>query len=103
MPRQVVARVLLACAVVLAQQSAFAHGLWHAASGPAPSEDGKPAKGKPLCDLHDLLGTVLGALSAAAPQLAAVSLCDAGFLPAQAVAAQGPALDAQSRGPPALS
>lgn len=103
MPRQVVARVLLACALLLAQQTAFAHGLWHAAGATVASEEGKPATGKPLCDLHDLLGTVLGAVSAAPPQLDLLSLCDIGFSAAAPAAAKSRALAAHSRDPPAVS
>jgi hypothetical protein len=59
MPRQVALRFFLACAVLLAQQTALAHQYWHAALK-APAEKSLPAKGDKLCDFHDLLGTVLG-------------------------------------------
>jgi hypothetical protein len=101
-PRLIVARLLLICAVLLAQQTALAHDFWHA-SGAAAQGDGKPAKGKSLCDLHDLLGTVLGAVSAAPPQADLLSLSDIGFIADPVHAAQRRALAAQSRGPPALS
>lgn len=97
MPRQVIARLLLVCAVLLAQQTALAHDLWHAA--PHAQNAGK-AK---LCDLHDLLGTVLGAVSAAAPQIDLLSFSDIGFFPTRTLAAKRRALRAQSRGPPMLS
>jgi hypothetical protein len=58
MHREVVLRFFLVCAVLLAQQTALAHQYWHAAK--APAEKSQPAKGDTLCDLHDLLGTVLG-------------------------------------------
>lgn len=70
MPRQVVLRFFLVLAVLLAQQTALAHQYWHAAK--APAEKTQPAKGDKLCDLHDLLGTVLG--------VAAGTLVDAQFL-----------------------
>ena len=103
MPRRIAARVLLVCAVLLAQQTALAHGLWHAAAGAAASQDGKPAKGGPLCDLHDLLGTVLGAVTATASQADLLSLSYVGFFADPACAAQRRTLAAQSRGPPACS
>ncbi len=96
------ARILLVCAVLLAQQTALAHDFWHAA-GAASAGDVKPAKGKSLCDLHDLLGTVLGVVSAAPPQADFLSLSDIGFIAGPAHAAQRRALAPQSRGPPALS
>ena len=97
MPRQVIARVLLVCAVLLAQQTALAHDLWHAT--PHAQKAGK-AK---LCDLHELLGTVLGAVSVAVPQIDLLRLSEIGFAPAAAGAAESRALAAHSRGPPALS
>jgi hypothetical protein len=102
MPRQVVARALLVCAVLLAQQTALAHDLWHAAAaqGGAPS---KSPQGKKLCDLHDLLGTVLGAVSSPLPQAPLLSLSDVRFPLERRASAQSRPLVAQSRGPPALS
>ena len=102
MPRQVIARVFLVCAVLLAQQTALAHDFWHAAGPSAPAQSKNP-DGKKLCDLHDLLGTVLGAVSStlAAPRLLppyVIRFCGdfAAFL-------QSRPLAAHSRGPPALS
>ena len=102
MPRLILARLLLVCAVLLAQQTALAHDFWHVA-GAVSAGDAKPAKGKILCNLHDLLGTVLGVVSAAPPQADVLSLSDIGFIADAAPAAQRRALAAQSRGPPALS
>ena len=102
MPRRIAARVLLVCAVLLAQQTALAHGLWHAAAGAAASQDGKPAKGGPLCDLHDLLGTVLGAVTAAPAHAELLSFSEARFFSIAVRAAENRPLAAHSRGPPAL-
>jgi hypothetical protein len=89
-------------AVLLAQQTALAHDFWHAA-GAASQGDAKPAKGKSLCDLHDLLGTVLGAVSStlAAPRLLPPSVIR--FCGDFAAFLQSRPLAAHSRGPPALS
>jgi hypothetical protein len=102
MPRRIAARLLLVCAVLLAQQTALAHELWHAAGAQKAGEAGKPAK-KALCDLHDLLGTVLGAVSVVAPLTDLLSLSDVGFFAGTWPAAERRALVPQSRGPPALS
>ena len=96
MPRQVIARVFLVCAVLLAQQTALAHDLWHATAQ-------KAGKAEKLCDLHDLLGTVLGAVTATASQADLLSLSYVGFFADPACAAQRRTLAAQSRGPPACS
>ena len=102
MPRQVIARAFLVCAVLLAQQTALAHDFWHAA-GQSGAAQSKNPDGKKLCDLHDLLGTVLGVVSVARPQINLLSFSDIGFFPSPMLAAKGRALGAQSRGPPALS
>lgn len=97
MPRQIVARVLLVCAVLLAQQTALAHDFWHA------TQAQKAAKGDKLCDLHDLLGTVLGAVSAAPVQPLLLSFSDVGFFADAHQPAQSRLLAPHSRGPPAAS
>lgn len=102
MPRQIVARCLLVCAVLFAQQAALAHDVWHAAGGQA-AHDGKSPVGKKLCDLHDLLGNVLGAVSAAALPVALLALSDARFLPVAERTAPDRPLAPQSRGPPRIS
>ena len=69
-----VARLLLAAALLLAQQTAFAHGIWHLAGTPAQQVAGSAAgdpKGadagaKSLCSQHQALDAVLGALGSAA-------------------------------------
>lgn len=83
--------------MLLAQQTALAHDFWHSAQAQ------KAARGDKLCDLHDLLGTVLGAVSAAVPHTNLLSFCDIAFSPVAGSAAQPRALVPQSRGPPALT
>jgi|SRR5690349_4037323 len=53
-------RALLVFAVLLAQQTALAHQYWHASKSAVGADVQKPVKSDGLCDLHDLLGTVLG-------------------------------------------
>ncbi len=98
MPRQVITRILLVCAVLFAQQTALAHDFWH-----ATAQKTTPAKGDKLCDLHDLLGAVLGAVSGPAPTHEPISLPQTGFHSVEAAWADSRALAAQSRGPPAIS
>jgi hypothetical protein len=94
------ARLLLVAALLVAQHSALAHGIWHVADAdiaPHSSHD----EGS-LCDQHAALGTVLGALgnSAAAQQPAAEAAC---AVPAAPHASAGAALVApSSRDPPSL-
>jgi hypothetical protein len=99
MPRQVITRVLLVCAVLFAQQTALAHDFWHATA----AQKSAPAKGDKLCDLHDLLGTVLGVASGSATAQEQISLPQTGFNSVEEAWADSRALAAQSRGPPAIS
>jgi hypothetical protein len=100
MPRQVATRIFLVCAILLAQQTALAHDYWHAASSPASQ---KAPRGDKLCDLHDLLGTVLGVASASAAAHEAIAPAQAGFHAVEQAWQDSRSLAAQSRGPPAIS
>ena len=102
MPRQVALRFFLACAVLLAQQTALAHQYWHATLK-APAEKSLPAKGDKLCDFHDLLGTVLGVAGGNTAPSEFLSLAQPGFTaPAVAVREALP-LAPHSRDPPLAS
>jgi hypothetical protein len=98
MPRQIIARVFLVVAVLLAQQLALAHDFWH-----ATAQAQKAPKGDKLCDLHDLLGTVLGAVAGAGAEHQLLPLKDAGFIVAANAGADAGPLSPQSRGPPGIS
>jgi hypothetical protein len=87
--------LLLALALLAAQQSALAHGVWHAAgAGQAQQQD-------KLCPLHDALGTVAGALDApvAAPVSFEVENQAFGLQPDCGLSRTAPL--PHSRGPPA--
>jgi hypothetical protein len=99
MPRQVATRILLVCAVLFAQQTALAHDFWHATA----AQKAAPAKGDKLCDLHDLLGTVLGVASSAGVTHETPILEQPSFQSTEAAWADNRPLAAQSRGPPAIS
>ena len=98
MPRQVALRFFLVFAVLLAQQTALAHQYWHAAK--APAEKNQPAKGDVLCDLHDLLGTVLGVAAGTLAQPEFLALSEPGFTAPAVAIREAPALTPHSRDPP---
>jgi len=89
--------IVLAVALLAAQQNALAHAVWHAAAG---SQTQDKDQGR-LCDLHSALGAVLGVLSgkAATPPACVTQATpfDARALPAPRFRASSPL----SRGPPA--
>ena|ERR1700682_4259765 len=97
-------RAFLILAVLLAQQTALAHDFWHAGL-PQGAENPKApsSKGSKLCDLHDLLGTVLGALSGSAFEHELLSLSEVGFVAVATLAAELRPLSPRSRGPPLIS
>jgi hypothetical protein len=95
-------RVLLVFAVLLAQQTALAHQFWHA-TPKASAEKSLPAKGDKLCDLHDLLGTVLGVAAGAVPTPTFLALAEPGFSAAPAAVREASLLAPHSRDPPLIS
>ena len=95
-------RIVLVIAVLLAQQTALAHQYWHA-TPKAAAEKSLPAKGDKLCDLHDLLGTVLGVAAGATAQPAFLALSEPGFTAASAAVREAPLLTPHSRDPPLIS
>lgn len=89
-------RILLALALLGAQQLALSHQIWHA------GKDGSQPAQKQLCVQHDALGTVAGALDAPiaafAGEAPAVSSCACLALPS----ASTPGLAPRSQGPPSF-
>jgi hypothetical protein len=99
-PAARIARLFLIAALIAAQQSAIAHGVWHFAGAGAPQQSSQDEG--VLCDQHTALGTVLGALgnADAAQQPATHGAC---AVPAAAHACAPTALVApSSRDPPSL-
>ena len=95
-------RVVLVLAMLLAQQTALAHQYWHAAK--APAEKSLPAKsGDRLCDLHDLLGTVLGVTAACAFEPEFLALAEPDFAAAPASVREAQSRTHHSRDPPPVS
>ena len=101
MPRQVILRAFLVFAVLLAQQTALAHQYWHAAKGPV--EKSQPAKGDKLCDLHDLLGTVLGVAAGTFVGAAFLAFSEPGFAAPAVAIREALRLTPHSRDPPSVS
>ena len=97
------ARALLIFAVLLAQQTAIAHQYWHASSASLGTDAKKAPKGDRLCGLHDLLGTVLGVASGAAPTPAFLDLADIRYAAPAAVGREAPPFAPHSRDPPLIS
>jgi len=93
-------RFLLVAAVLLAQQTALAHQYWHAAKATASAEANKAPKGERLCDLHDLLGTVLGVASGSAPTACVFDSAETGFAAAASSLREAALLAPHSRDPP---
>ena len=100
MRREVVLRFFLICAVLLAQQTALAHQYWHAAK--APAEKSQPVKGDTLCDLHDLLGTVLGVAAGTLAEPAFLALSQPGFTAPAVAIREALRVTPHSRDPPRL-
>ena len=94
MPRQIALRIFLVFAVLLAQQTALAHDFWHAT--PKATTD-------KFCDLHDLLGTVLGVAAGTVSLPAFLALAEPGFMPPAVVKREAQSLTHHSRDPPLVS
>jgi hypothetical protein len=89
-------RILLAFALLGAQQLALAHQIWHVGKhGPLPAQE-------QLCDQHEALATVAGAVDAPAALLAGTTSADLSIQPAALAAAASPGFAPSSRGPPAF-
>jgi hypothetical protein len=89
-------RILLAFALLGAQQVALAHQIWHIGKhGPQPAQE-------QLCDQHEALATVAGAVDAPAALLAGPASADFSIQSAALPTAATPGLAPSSRGPPAF-
>ena len=101
-------RVFLVLAFLLAQQTAFAHQLWHvfdraSLQTAVQGNTDSPKTNNPLCDQHAALGTVLGALNGFYALALLAETAPLHFAAAHSPAASLPCLPAASRGPPGVS
>lgn len=91
-----VARLLIAIALLVAQQSALAHQIWHAGK-----QDSQPAQGA-LCEQHAALATVAGAVDCASSDATVSAPDHAPHSQLELPTAPLPPLAPLSRGPPSL-
>jgi hypothetical protein len=89
-------RILLALALLGAQQLALSHQIWHIGK-----HDSQPVQER-LCDQHAALDTVAGALDAPAVAFTSEAPADIADLFVALPAAAAPGLAPSSRGPPTL-
>ena len=90
------ARLLIAIALLVAQQSALAHQVWHAGK-----QDSQPAQGA-LCEQHAALAAVAGAVDCASPDAAVSTPDHASHSQPELPTAPLLPLAPLSRGPPSL-
>jgi hypothetical protein len=98
------ARALLAALLLLAQQAALEHALWHAGAAHAGANQvqNSDSGDNPLCEHHAALGAVAGAIGCA-PVALALAAPDDFAIAAPAISARDSApLAPSSRGPPQL-
>ena len=97
-------RAFLIGALLLAQHAALAHELWHELG--APSAQGAKAPGSKantLCQVHDLLGAVLGVAGGAAPTPVLLELADTPYVGVSPTPHEAPRFPPRSRDPPLVS
>jgi hypothetical protein len=90
------ARLLIAIALLVAQQSALAHQIWHAGK-----QDSQPAQGA-LCEQHAALAAVAGAVDCASSDAAVSAPDHVPYSQLKLPTAPLPPLAPLSRGPPSL-
>jgi hypothetical protein len=90
------ARLLIAIALLVAQQSALAHQIWHAGK-----QDSQPAQGA-LCEQHAALAAVAGAVDCASPDAAVSAPDHAPYSQLELPTTPSPSRTPLSRGPPSL-
>jgi hypothetical protein len=90
------ARLLIAIALLVAQQAALGHQIWHLGK-----QDSQPAQTL-LCEQHQALATVAGALDCASLDAVFIATREAPLPIVARPGAPAPRITAASRGPPAL-
>ena len=106
--RSVLGRAFLVLAFLLAQQTAFAHQLWHdfdraSLQSALDGKSGSANNGNPLCEQHAALGTVLGGLNGCAALALFADRAPEHFQATHSPIAGTPRLPPASRGPPRVS
>ena len=88
------ARFLIAIALLVAQQAALGHQIWHLGK-----QDSQPAQNQ-LCEQHHALATVAGALDCASLDALLIATRDVPLSLVARALAPAPRLTAVSRSPP---
>ena len=89
-------RILLALALLSAQQLALSHQIWHVGD-----HDSQPSQ-QQLCGQHDALNTVAGAVDSPTALSIGAAQVDSLFRSVELPSATTPGLAPSSRGPPTL-
>ena len=89
-------RILIAIALLVAQQAALGHQIWHLGK-----QDSQPAQSL-LCEQHQALATIAGALDCASVDSPLVATRDVPLPFVTPRGAPAPRLAPTSRGPPKL-
>ncbi len=105
--RYAVLRVVCAFLLLLAQQGALTHDIWHSAkaashAGVSIAGDAKDVKKNRLCEFHAVFGTVLGAVHGIVAALPYLEQAETGLIARATPLPDSPRLAALSRGPPTL-
>jgi hypothetical protein len=90
------ARLLIAIALLVAQQAALGHQIWHLGK-----QDSQPAQSL-LCEQHQALATVAGALDCASLDAPLIATRDSPLPLVAGALPPAPRLTAVSRSPPEL-
>jgi len=106
--RSVLGRAFLVVAFLLAQQTAFAHQLWHdfdrtSLQAALEGKSDSSSNSNPLCEQHAALGTVLGGLNGCAAPALLADRAPEHFQATHFPVASTPRLPPASRGPPSVS
>jgi hypothetical protein len=103
-------RLLVVAALLAAQQVALSHQVWHLGRGagaptslPSASNGQSQPPNGTLCEFHDSMGAVLGALSCAIPVARDETCPEPGFAPVSVAARRAVPLKPSSRDPPRLA
>ena len=90
------ARFLIAIVLLVAQQAALGHQIWHLGN-----QDSQPAQSQ-LCEQHHALATVAGSLDCALPDATFIATRDTPLPVVARAGAPAPRVAPTSRGPPEL-
>ncbi len=105
--RHAVLPVVCAFLLLLAQQGALTHDIWHSVRAASQADvsiagDSKDVKKNRLCDFHAALGTVLGAVHTVVAALPYLEQAETGLVASTTPLPDSPRLAPLSRGPPTL-